>query len=314
MTDVETTTNYLCTLDREQVKQLKFYLQEKDYEFREVKYAYFGASNNHISITCYRNGKLLVQGKGTADFVRYYLEPQLLKEVKFGYEFLLNEELSLDERMGVDESGKGDYFGPLVVAGLYADRSDLKTLYEMKIKDSKEMTDKQVMRLYPVLCAKFKHSVVIIGPEKYNILYEKMSNLNKILAWGHARVIENLLSSVPCKKVILDQFAEKSAVRNALMKKGRRVEIEQKPKAESDVVVAGASVIARGKFLQRLKDLSEEFKIELPKGAAKKVIEVGKQFVTDRGIQQLPQVAKLHFKNTQKSLEACCARPAGRLP
>ncbi len=304
MTDVETTTNYLCTLDREQVKQLKFYLQEKDYEFREVKYAYFGASNNHISITCYRNGKLLVQGKGTADFVRYYLEPQLLKEVKFGYEFLLNEELSLDERMGVDESGKGDYFGPLVVAGLYADRSDLKTLYEMKIKDSKEMTDKQVMRLYPVLCAKFKHSVVIIGPEKYNILYEKMSNLNKILAWGHARVIENLLSSVPCKKVILDQFAEKSAVRNALMKKGRRVEIEQKPKAESDVVVAGASVIARGKFLQRLKDLSEEFKIELPKGAAKKVIEAGKQFVTDRGIQQLPKVAKLHFKNTQKILEA----------
>ena len=303
MSEIETTTNYICTLDREQVKQLKLYLQEKGYEFREVKYAYFGASNSEVSLTCYRNGKLLVQGKGTADFVRYYLEPQLLKEIKFGYEYLLNEELSLEERIGVDESGKGDYFGPLVVGGVYADRSDLKTLLDLKVKDSKEMTDKRVLKLFPIICAKLKHSVVIIGPEKYNMLYEKMNNLNKMLAWGHARVIENLLLSVTCKKVILDQFADKSAVRNALMKKGRKVDLEQRPKAESDIVVAAASVVARGKFLQRMQELSEEFKIELPKGASKKVIEVGKEFVTERGIQQLPKVAKLHFKTTQKVLE-----------
>ncbi len=303
MSEIETTTNYVHTLDREQVKQLKFYLQEKGYEFREVKYAYFGASNSEVSLTCYRNGKLLVQGKGTADFIRYYLEPQLLKEIKFGYEYLLNEELSLEERIGVDESGKGDYFGPLVVGGVYADRSDLKTLLGLKVKDSKDMTDKRVLKLFPILCAKLKHSVVIIGPEKYNMLYEKMNNLNKMLAWGHARVIENLLSSVACKKVILDQFADKSAVRNALMKKGRKVDLEQRPKAESDIVVAAASVIARGKFLQRMQELSEEFKIELPKGASKKVIEVGKEFITERGIQQLPKVAKLHFKTTQKVLE-----------
>ncbi len=303
MSEIETTTNYIHTLDREQVKQLKLYLQEKGYEFREVKYAYFGASNSEVSLTCYRNGKLLVQGKGTADFVRYYLEPQLLKEIKFGYEYLLNEELSLEERIGVDESGKGDYFGPLVVGGVYADRSDLKTLLDLKVKDSKEMTDKRVLKLFPIICAKLKHSVVIIGPEKYNMLYEKMNNLNKMLAWGHARVIENLLLSVTCKKVILDQFADKSAVRNALMKKGRKVDLEQRPKAESDIVVAAASVVARGKFLQRMQELSEEFKIELPKGASKKVIEVGKEFVTERGIQQLPKVAKLHFKTTQKVLE-----------
>ena len=303
MSEIETTTNYIHTLDREQVKQLKLYLQEKGYEFREVKYAYFGASNSEVSLTCYRNGKLLVQGKGTADFVRYYLEPQLLKEIKFGYEYLLNEELSLEERIGVDESGKGDYFGPLVVGGVYADRSDLKTLLDLKVKDSKEMTDKRVLKLFPIICAKLKHSVVIIGPEKYNMLYEKMNNLNKMLAWGHARVIENLLLSVTCKKVILDQFADKSAVRNALMKKGRKVDLEQRPKAESDIVVAAASVVARGKFLQRMQELSEEFKIELPKGASKKVIEVGKEFVTKRGIQQLPKVAKLHFKTTQKVLE-----------
>ena len=303
MAEVETTTNYICTLDREQVKQLKLYLQEKGYEFREVKYTYYGASNKGLSITCYRNGKLLVQGKGTADFVRYYLEPQLLKEVKFGYEYLLNEELSLEERIGVDESGKGDYFGPLVVAGLYADRSDLKALLDLKVTESKNISDKRALKLFPILCSKFKHSVVIIGPKKYNVLYEKMNNLNKMLAWGHARVIENLLSSVPCKKVVLDQFAEKSAVRNALMKKGRKVDLEQRPKAESDIVVAAASVIARGKFLQRLQELSDEFKVELPKGASKKVIDAGKEFVAKRGIQQLPKVAKLHFKTTQKVVE-----------
>ncbi len=303
MTEHEATTNYVCTLDREQVRQLKLYLQEKGYEFREMKYAHYGASNKQVSLTCYRNGKLLVQGRGTADFVRYYLEPQLLKEIKFGYEYLLNEELSLEERIGSDESGKGDYFGPLVVAGVYADRSDLKTLFDLKVKDSKTMTDKRVAELFPILCSKFKHSVVIIGPEKYNMLYEKMNNLNKMLAWGHARVIENLLSNVACKKVILDQFANKSAVRNALMKKGRKVDLEQKPKAETDIVVAAASVIARGKFLQRLHELSEEFKIELPKGASPKVIDIGKEFVTKRGIQQLPKVAKLHFKTKQKVLE-----------
>ena len=165
-----------------------------------MKYAHFGASNKEVNLTCYRSGKLLVQGKGTADFVRYYLEPQLLKEVKFGYEYLLNEELSLEERIGVDESGKGDYFGPLVVAGVYADKSDMKILTDLKVKDSKDMTDKRVLKVAPIIAAKLRHSVVIIGPEKYNVLYEKMTNLNKMLAWGHARVIENLLSSVVCKK------------------------------------------------------------------------------------------------------------------
>lgn len=301
--EVETTNSYICSLDREQIKQLKLYLQEKGYEFKEMKYTYFGAMSKGLSLTCYRSGKLLVQGKGTADFVRYYLEPQLLKEIKFGYEYLFDEKVSLEERIGVDESGKGDYFGPLVIGGAYADKSDLKFLMDMKVTDSKKMTDKRILKILPAICSKIKHSVVIIGPEKYNVLYEKMNNLNRMLAWGHARVIENLLSNVACKKVILDQFADKSAVRNALMKKGRKVDLEQRPKAESDIVVAAASVIARGKFLQRMQELSEEFKMQLPKGASQKVIEIGRKFVAERGIQQLPKVAKIHFKTTQKILE-----------
>lgn len=294
--------NYICTLDKEKTAQLRAYLQERGYVFKEVKFAYFGASRNNVNITCYTNGRLLIQGKGTADFVRYYLEPQLLREIRFGYEYLLQEGLSGEERIGVDESGKGDYFGPLVIAGVHADKTNLKDLYDLKITESKRISDQKALRLTPIICSKFKNSIVIIGPQKYNMLYDKMSNLNRILAWGHARVVENLLAKVNCKKVIVDQFADKSALRSALMKKGRKVDLEQMPEAERDIVVAAASVVARGKFLSRLQRLSEQFKSDLPKGASKMVIEAGKHFIDTKGIHQLTKVAKLHFTTTQKIL------------
>lgn len=296
-------SNYICTLDKEKVAQLHAYLRERGYVFREVKYAHFRASRDNVSITCYTSGRLLIQGKGTADFVRYYLEPQLLREIRYGYEYLLREGVSGEERIGVDESGKGDYFGPLVIAGVHADKTNLKDLYDLRVRDSKRISDQRALRLTPIICSKFKNSIVIIGPEKYNMLYDKMSNLNRILAWGHARVVENLLAKVNCKKVIVDQFADKSALRSALMKKGRKIELRQMPRAERDIVVAAASVVARGKFLARLQRLSEQFKADLPKGASKTVIEVGKRFIETKGIQQLTKIAKLHFTTTQKILE-----------
>jgi ribonuclease HIII len=300
--EVETATHYITPLTREQLGELRQYLEAKGYAFRRVKYCHFAASSHDVSLTAYTNGKLLVQGKGTADFVRYYLEPRLLKEVKFGYEHLLDENLSFEERIGVDESGKGDYFGPLVIAGVHADASGVRILHEMNLRESKKVSDQRALRLAAAIASKLKTKIVIVGPEKYNLLYDGMGNLNKILAWGHARVIENILSEVPCRKVVLDQFGDKSLVRNALMKKGRSVEVEQMHGAESDLVVAAASVVARAKFLTRLKKLSETFNIELPKGASAKVVEQGRRFIEARGIQQLTKVAKLHFKTTQKIL------------
>ena len=302
MTEVEAVTSYVTSLTREQLAELRQYLEAKGYAFRRAKYSHFAASSNNLSLTAYTNGKVLVQGKGTADFVRYYLEPQLLKEIKFGYEYLLDENLSIEERIGVDESGKGDYFGPLVIAGVHADASGIKVLHELKVRDSKKISDKRALALAPIISAKLKTKIVIIGPEKYNVLYDGMGNLNKILAWGHARVIENILSEVPCRKVLLDQFGDKSLVRNALMKKGRTIELEQMHGAEAVVVVAAASVVARAKFLTRLKKLSDTFNIELPKGASQAVIEQGHKFIEKRGIQQLTKVAKLHFKTTQRIL------------
>jgi len=293
-------TSYTCKLDQEQIIKLKLYLQQHGYEFREIKYAHFGASGNNVSLSMFKSGKLLVQGKGADEFVQYYLEPEILKEVRFGYEHLLDEIGNDSARIGVDESGKGDYFGPLVVAGIYADEQNIKLLYDLKIKDSKLTSDARAIKLMKIICAKFKHSAVIIGPEKYNVLYDRMTNLNKMLAWGHARVIENLLGSVNCRRVVVDKFGDNSLVRNALMRKGRRVELEQVHRAERDVVVAAASIIARGKFLDRMEKMSEEYGFEFPKGGGHKVDQAGAGFIDKHGIQQLGKVAKLHFKNTQK--------------
>jgi len=295
-------TSYTRKLKKEQIEVLKALLAQKEFVFREVKYALFGASTKEISLTVYNSGKLLIQGKGTVNFIKYFLEPEVLKEVRFGYEYILDEEGQQTARIGVDESGKGDYFGPLVIAGLYADNENIKLLYDLRVKDSKLISDARALKLTEILCSKFKNSVVIIGPEKYNVLYDRMLNLNKMLAWGHARVIENLLLKVKCKRVILDKFADKSLVKNALMKKGRRVELEQRIKAEEDIVVAAASVIARGRFLSRLEGLRQEYGMEFPAGASSKVLEIGRKFIEKRGIQQLTKVGKLHFKTTQKIL------------
>ena len=302
MTEVDTATNYITSLTLKQISDLRQYLEGKGFTFRRVKYSHFAAAGQDVSLTVYTNGKLLVQGRGTGDFVRYYLEPELLREIKFGYEDLLNDDISLEERIGVDESGKGDYFGPLVIAGVHADASGVKILHELKVRDSKKISDQRALRLAPIITSKLKTKVVIVGPEKYNMLYDSMGNLNRILAWGHARVIENVLSEVPCRKVLLDQFGSESLVESALMKKGRSIEVEQMHGAEIDLVVAAASVVARAKFLSRLKRLSQMFGIDLPKGASNQVIEQGRKFIEERGIQQLTKVAKLHFRTTQDIL------------
>lgn len=204
--------------------------------------------------------------------------------------------------LGTDESGKGDYFGPLVVAGLFLPEGQEGVLAELGVRDSKKFSDNRVQELASLLKRGYLHSLVVIGPEKYNELYAKMKNLNRLLAWAHARVIENILEQVDCRRVITDQFGDKLFVLNALMKKGRQIELIQRPKAEEDIAVAAASILARAEFLRRLYYLSQEVGIDLPKGASLKVEEVGYRLVKEKGKEILNQVAKLHFKTTQKVL------------
>ena len=204
--------------------------------------------------------------------------------------------------IGTDESGKGDYFGPLVVAGVFVPDEQEPVLKELGVRDSKRFSDNRVREMAELIRKGYKHSVVAIGPEKYNELYIKLRNLNRILAWAHARAIENILDEVACDQAITDQFGDRIFVENAMMKKGRNIELIQRPKAEEDMAVAAASILARAEFLRRLYFLSKDFKIELPKGSSPKSEEVGLELVEKHGVDVLNKVAKIHFKLTPRIL------------
>lgn len=204
--------------------------------------------------------------------------------------------------IGTDESGKGDYFGPLVVAGVFVPDKQEKVLRELGVKDSKTFSDSRVQEYAEILKRGYKHSLVVIGPEKYNELYTKLRNLNRILAWAHSRAIENILEEVRCSLAITDQFGDKAYVLNALMKKGKNIELIQKPRGEEDLAVAAASILARAEFLRRLYFLSQEVGIDLPKGSSPPAEEAGVKLVRLRGDQILDKVAKRHFKLTPRIL------------
>lgn len=203
--------------------------------------------------------------------------------------------------IGVDESGKGDFFGPLVIAACYVGPEHLAELEG--VKDSKKLTDAVSVKLAAQIRKVCPYSVVAIGPTKYNELYARFNNLNALLAWGHARAIENVLELVPATKVISDEFAKGGhAVKRALFDKGKSLEFISAVRAEQDIAVAAASILARAEFLRRLRSLGEEFGIDLPKGASN-VIDPAVRFVRTHGADKLPSVAKMHFKTSGQVLE-----------
>jgi ribonuclease HIII len=300
-------TSYTCPLDADKIARLERDLRERGFEFCDVPYAHFGASSesNKVNVTVYTSGKLVVQGKGTTDFVQFYLEPVLLGEARLGYEHILDPTM-LEPRIGVDESGKGDFFGPLVVAGVYVNEVAAKNLMEIGVRDSKLIkSDARIAAMAKEIRAipGCKYNLVPIGPQRYNELHAKMRNVNDILGWGHARVIENLLAQVACGKAISDQFGNKNIVKRALMERGKKIELVQRHKAESDLAVAAASIIARDGFVHRLGALGKEFGVKLPKGASQAVVDAARELVGKHGRDALSRVAKLHFRTAQKILE-----------
>jgi len=206
--------------------------------------------------------------------------------------------------IGTDESGKGDYFGPLVSAAVYVDERSAKDLIEYGIKDSKKLSDGKNLELAQEVAkiCRGRFAIIEISPEKYNDLYEQFKkekkNLNTLLAWGHAKAIEEILSKVDCKVAIADQFADESFILGKLQEKGKKLKLIQMHKAEHNIAVAAASILARARFLEKLSKLSNEYKIDLPKGASQTVIENAKKVVDMYGKETLRKVAKLHFKTT----------------
>src|SRR5882724_2798181 len=309
MTFVKPLTSYTSKLADEQASRLKAWLQEHHYKFREVPYARFAAEKEKTNLVFYESGKLVVQGKGTQEFIEFVLEPEILKEARLGYEAVLNPELLLP-RMGVDESGKGDFFGPLCIAGVYVNEKVIAAWKDFGIRDSKNISsDKKIHELAEVI-RKTPGCVtdsVVVGNEAYNRLYEKMKSVNTLLAWGHARVIENLMGKryqmkpLPVK-AISDQFAaSKTVIEKALMTAGREIELVQRHKAEEDIAVAAASILARDEFVNGLGRLEHHYQMKFPKGASAAVDAAAKQFVEQRGAGELAKVSKLHFRTALRA-------------
>ena len=208
--------------------------------------------------------------------------------------------------IGTDESGKGDYFGPMVIAGVLIDSRTETALRELGVRDSKTLTDRRCIELATKIrnLVRGKYHEVEILPERYNQLYEEFKaegkNLNHLLAWGHARAIESLLQKDACSHAIADQFGDESYIQSKLMDKGKKLRLIQIPKGERYVAVAAASILARDRFLARMEDLRETYRIELPKGASDTVVRVGKQLLQTYGERVLEKAAKLHHKTTEK--------------
>lgn len=205
--------------------------------------------------------------------------------------------------IGIDEAGKGDFFGPLVVAACYSDDRIDSEFRRFGLRESKRVSDSRVFALEKLIRKATRLSTVVIGPEKYNELHAKIRNLNRLLAWGHARALENLLADVNPLEVVADQFGDVRFIEKALMKRGKGIRLIQRTKAEEIPAVAAASILARAEFLRRLGRLSQEFALDLPKGAGQPVDEAAKRFVVTHGREKLNEVAKLHFKNTKRILD-----------
>ena len=307
-------TSYSLKLSKEEIEILEENLKRKGWDFKNIPYSYWGASpGKGLNVVAYKSGKVTVQGRDTEDFVLFTMEPEVTGKALLGYEKKKdnsnNQQTEIfltSPHAGIDESGKGDFFGPLVIAAVYVDEKTEKILENTGVQDSKLIkNDKKIIEIAKKIkkIVGNSYSVVPIGPDAYNRLYGSMQNLNKLLAWGHARALENLLAKVPeCKIVIADKFAHEREITGALMKKGKDVKLIQRTKAESDIAVAAASILARAEFVYRLSILSEEAGINLPKGAGAGVNKVIKILVEKYGKEKISSFGKTHFKSLSKVL------------
>jgi len=231
------------------------------------------------------------------------LAPASKKGVKpFPFETSQNDQNDPDDLIGIDESGKGDYFGPLVVAAVHVSPEMKGELEGLGVRDSKTMDDGRIEKMAVVIQKKCAHSLVILRNQTYNEIYATMKNLNHLLAWGHARVLENVLNQVSCTHALSDQFGDSSLVKNALMVKGKAIVLLQRPKAESNIAVAAASILARAAFVSEMRDISERLEMVVPKGCSDRTVKVARKIVEDYGAEILEYTAKLHFKITKEVL------------
>lgn len=293
---------YTNKFSQQHEKKIREFFENKNGSFSDMQYAFWKVTVNGLSVVFYKSGKFVIQGKEVSDLVYdfenymgIYQSPQVANNKNSDDEVII----PVSEYIGTDESGKGDFFGPLVTAGVLISPELKNKFIELGIKDSKKLDDKTITKLSAHIRNSAVHSIVVIMPEKYNQLYSSFKNLNKLLAWGHARVIENILEKKQCTYALSDKFGDESLIQNALMKLGQKINLVQRVRGESDIAVAAASVIARAEFVKRMNELSIKYGIDFPKGASDKVVEAARDFCNKFGKDNIDKIAKTHFKTVK---------------
>ena len=297
--------SYTFKCNENEKKLLIDELKNSKYIKTNVPYTIISVKTELCNINLYESDKILVQGKGSKDWINFVLEPKIFKKILIGYDAVLNPD-SIKPHIGIDESGKGDFFGPLIIASAYIDENLIGDLESIGVRDSKSIkSDRKILdmakEIRKVLNNKFK--IITFGVTAFNKRYLQIKNLNKMLAWGHAQAIENLLEEVPnCPRALSDKFGPDHQIKNQLKEKGRRIILEQKTKAESDPAVATASILARAQFVNSIYKLEKQFDLEIPKGCSEKVKDTAKNIVNTYGPEILKDIVKCNFKTTDQIL------------
>ena len=293
-------TTHVVRLDARAQEELRARMEGERFEYRSVPHAVFSAKGEGVVATLYTSGKLVIQGSAVEAFVARFLGGEVAPGSGGPGGATAGDApvAGLGERplVGSDEAGKGDYFGPLVVVACRAEPAEREELARAGVADSKTLSDDRALRLGAALQGRYPFAIEVLDPPEYNREHARTKNVNTILAAMHGRAIRALAREGDM--VLVDRFAKEELVAKEL--RGLAIDLHQTPRAEREPVVAAASIVARAVFLERLAALSEACAVELRKGAGAPTDASGRAYLALHGKERLAEVAKLHFKNTQK--------------
>ncbi len=293
-------------------KMIEYYdLLRRD---KKPPYSIFQADEGGTVITLYESGKVMFQGISAdvdanmwKDLESHFNNRDIDSEIKAKENKEDDKTYYYYDAIGSDEVGTGDYFGPIIVTATLVDKNTRKLLEDLKIMDSKKMTDDKIRRCAPILMNKLPYATFTLSNPKYNDMANKGFNMNKIKAILHNRVLYELSTKgIPYHKIIVDQFTTPRSYFSYLKQENiqdKVTKITFLTKGESKhLSVAAASVISRYLFLNEMDKLSEKYKINILKGASDKVDDVGREIIKKYGKEELYKIAKINFKNTEKIL------------
>lgn len=242
--------------------------------------------------------KIIVRGAAPQKFVTWYEQKPKVSTAKS-----TAPTPSISPHIGVDEAGKGDYFGPLAAAAVYVDQESAIDLIRWGVKDSKSISDSKISELALKIRERCPNAVRILLPPEYNQAYQRQQNLNQLLAELHTDVIGKLVTQTGCHAVLADQFAAPEILAKVIERYDPSIKLEQRTKGEADIAVAAASILAREGFVATIEDYRIKAEMEIPLGSSSpKVVEVGQAILRKWGRKGLERIAKIDFRTTQKIL------------